>query len=470
MSRILGLFQMRLPYLLSCVVVAIAAGACLGESRTVVDGDYIFVNVNVVPMDQERIIENQIVAINGSRITSIGDSGQFIPAESASVIESAGQFLVPGFTEMHGHLPSGRMSDEDIRNLLFLYIANGVTTVRGMQGEPSQLALRNSIQRGLLLGPNLYLASESMSGERVPTPEEAVRLVREHKVDGYDLIKTHEGISLETFDAIARTAVEMDMPFGGHVSDLVGLQHALESGQSSVDHLDNYVEALAGDLARSHVGDATPDIKSLISEIDERRIPELVQVTVDSGSWVVPTMVLWESAFFPLRSSEELLGEHPELRYIAPEVVDQWRRAIDTRFELSDVQVNQRITALRRKILRALHSGGANIALGTDSPQIFSVPGFSIHHEMSLYAEIGMTPYQILELGTRRPSEYFGATDDFGTVEVGKRADLLLLAENPLEDVMNLKSRVGVMIGGRWLPTNEIDLRLESIARFYGNE
>ena len=286
---------------------------------------------------------------------------------------------------MHGHLPGARMSDEGIGNLLFRDIANGVTTVRGMQGDPSQLSLRNSIQRGLLLGPNLYLENESMNGKRVPAPEEAVRLVREYKVDAGDLIKMHEGISLETFDAIARTAAKMDLPFGGHVSDFVELQRALVSGQSSVDHLDNYVEALAGeDVSRSHAENGTLGLESLISEIDEKRILELVQATVESGAWVVSTMVLWESAIFRQRGSEELLGQHPELRYMAPEVVGQWRRAIDTRFEMSDVQVSKRIAELRRKILRALQSGGANIALGTDSPQIVSVPGFSMHHEMSL--------------------------------------------------------------------------------------
>ena len=134
------------------------------------------------------------------------------------------------------------------------------------------------------------------------------------------------------------------------------------------------------------------------------------------------------------------------------------------------METNRRVAALRRRILAALQAGGANIALGTDSPQIFSVPGFAMHHEMALYVEVGMTPYEVLEIGTRRPAEYFGAEDEFGTVAVGRRADLMLLAANPLDDVGNVRDPAGVMIGGRWIPAAEIADRLARIARFYGNE
>ena len=152
-----------------------------------------------------------------------------------------------------------------------------------------------------------------------------------------------------------------------------------------------------------------------------------------------------------------------------PETVDQWRQAVDQRLGASDVETNRRVAALRRRMLKALHDGGANIALGTDSPQIFSVPGFAMHHEMRLYVELGMTPYEVLEIGTRKPAEYFGATDDFGTVAVGRRADLMLLNANPMDDIANVADRAGVMVNGRWLPAAEIDRRLADIALFYGN-
>ncbi|MYD70413.1 MAG: amidohydrolase family protein [Acidobacteria bacterium] len=451
------------------MALAVLAACGGGDPATVVEGDVAFVGVNVLPMDRDRVIENQTVVIAGGRIAAMDAADRIELAEGVDRVEGDGRYLMPGLAEMHGHLPSSRESDEDIRNLLFLYLSNGVTTVRGMQGEPSQFGLRQSIERGLLLGPNLYLGSVSMNGQSVQTPEEADRLARSYQVDGYDLIKTHEGMSLESFDAMAAAANEVGIPFGGHVSDFVGLRRALEAGQVSIDHLDNYVEALVDEDTRPDGARGLREVGALIDEVDESRIPELVQATVDAGAWVVPTMVLWETAFYNDRGSVDVLPERPEVRYMPPETVDRWRQAVDTRLGASDIEVNRRVADLRRRILRALHLGGANIALGTDSPQIFSVPGFAMHHEMALYVDVGMTPYDVLEIGTRRPAEYFGAEDEFGTVAVGLRADLILLDENPIDDIANVRDPAGVMIRGRWIPRDEISERLTEIARFYGN-
>ena len=454
------------------VVVAVLTVGCGGEPPAMISGDFAFLNVNVLPMDGTggRVLERQVVMIENGQVSLIGAADEFSVAEDVTSVDAEDYFLIPGLTEMHGHLPDPRMSDEDVRNLLFLYVANGVTTVRGMQGNPSQFALRNAIERGRLLGPKLYLASVSMNGNSVTTPEEASQRAREYKVDGYDLIKTHEGMSLDAFNALAETASEVDIPFGGHVSDYVGLRHALASGQMSIDHLDNYVEALAPSDDRADEDRGLRGVGALLESVDESRIPELVRATVESGAWVVPTMVLWETAFFNERGSAEVLSERPEVRYMPPEMVDRWREAVDTRLESTDIETNRRIAELRRNILAALHEGGANIALGTDSPQIFSVPGFAMYHEMALYTEVGMTPYEVLEIGTRRPAEYFDAADQFGTIAVGRRADLILLEANPADDIGRIRNRVGVMVNGRWIPADEIARRLREIALFYGNE
>ena len=152
-----------------------------------------------------------------------------------------------------------------------------------------------------------------------------------------------------------------------------------------------------------------------------------------------------------------------------PETVDRWIQAVDERLATTNVETNRRVASLRRAVLQALHQGGAKIALGTDSPQIFSVPGFAMHREMALYVELGMTPYEVLEIATRRPAEYFSAADEFGTVAEGQRADLLLLTANPLDDIGNVAKRAGVMLNGRWFSEEEIQSRLEEMARFYGN-
>ena len=415
---------------LPLLVVALIVPAACGGPDTLVDGDMAFVDVNVLPMDGDRVLEEQAVIVDDGRIVAVGSVDEIGPKEGVEVIDGDGLYLMPGLTEMHGHLPSPRMSDIDIRNLLFLYIANGVTTVRAMQGDPSQFALRNQIEGGLLAGPQLSLAA---------------------------------------FDAVARTAAEVGIPFGGHVPDVVGLRHALARGQSSIDHLDNYLQALVPVAAWPEPTPGVVGIGDLVEDVDESPLPGLVRATVAADAWVVPTMVLRETAFLNNRSSADLLAAHPEVRYMPPETVDRWKQAVDDRLGETSVETNQRVAELRRQVLLALHQGGANIALGTDSPQIFSVPGFAMHHEMAFYVDVGMTPYDALETGTRKPAEYFDATADFGIVAVGRRADLLLLTDNPLDDIGNVAKRAGVMVNGRWFPEEEIQQRLEEIAQFYGN-
>jgi imidazolonepropionase-like amidohydrolase len=147
-------------------------------------------------------------------------------------------------------------------------------------------------------------------------------------------------------------------------------------------------------------------------------------------------------------------------------VLDDWVRAKREFQAREDFQpaATQALVELRRRLVRALHEAGAPIALGSDAPQFFNVPGFSIHHEMRMMAASGLSPYEVLATGTREPARYFGVEQEFGTIAPGRRADLILLLANPLEDLANVQRRAGVMVRGRWLPEEEVQARLERIA------
>ena len=459
--------RLRAVALAWCLVAA----AC-GDPLPVVDGDFAFVGVNVLPMRGRNgavVLENQTVVVANRRIASINPTDTVEVADGVEVVEAEGNYLMPGLAEMHGHLPGRPLLPLDIKNLLFLYVANGVTTVRGMQGDRSQFTMRDQIARGETIGPRLFVGSPSMSGARVTTPEQGAQLVREYHQRGYDLVKIHEGLTRDVFDAVAAAANDVGIPFGGHVPDDVGLVRALEAGQLSIDHLDNYLEALVPDDDQPAEAPGIEGSGALLDVVDEARIPELVRATRAAGAWVVPTMVLWETAFYGHQSAAELRAERPEVQHMPPEMVEQWDRAVDERLAASDPATNRRVSDLRRSILTALHEGGAPLLLGTDSPQIFSVPGFAMHREMALWVQLGMTPYEVLETGTRRVAEYFHATDDFGSVAVGHRADLLLLTANPIDDIANVASRGGVMVNGRWMPEAQIQERLAEMATTYGH-
>lgn len=450
----------------SCLFLA---GVALAQTPVVLE------NVAIVAGDRDRPLERQTLVVRDGRITEVGPAGKVKAPDGAVRIDGRGKYLMPGLAEMHGHLPAPPTPPEVAENILFLYVANGVTTVRGMQGHPSQLDLRQRIAEGSLLGPTLYLAGPALSGNSVKTVEDARRIVREQKAAGYDLLKIQEGLSPEVYDAIVATAREVGIQFGGHVPNAVGVLKAIEARQSSIDHLDNYLDALEADDSPAKGADEATRQRYLVYHLDERKMPELARKTREAGVWNVPTMRLWE-VFFNDQSGEALRAATPEAKYVPASMVAAWAKSKDSRlpaalatilgFETRG-KVGERVIATRLKMLRALREGRCKFLLGTDSPQVFSVPGFSIYREIPIWIQAGFRPHEIIQAGSRNVAEYFGATAEFGTIEKGRRADLVLLDANPLADAANFSKRAGVMVRGRWLPEKEIQERLAKIAASY---
>jgi imidazolonepropionase-like amidohydrolase len=272
--------------------------------------------------------------------------------------------------------------------------------------------------------------------------------VRQQKAEGWDLLKVHPGLSRATFDAMATTAKEAGIRFAGHVPADVGVPHALEMGQDTIDHVDGYAEHLDG--RRKPVTDAG--------------VQDLVARTKKANTGIVPTLYVWETLQGPV--TLESRTSLPELRYLPRAVVDQWTKGLDSRLKNPEFNADEAKLYIenRMRIMRALYAGGVTILLGSDAPQQFNVPGFSIYREMERMAAAGMSTFDILASGTSNVGAYFRTWDDFGTVAVGKRADLILLDANPLESLAHLERRSGVMVRGRWLPASEIRTRLDEIA------
>ena len=423
-----------------------------------------FVNVNVVPFDRERILEAQTVIVRDGRITQIGPANKIkVPAEALK-IDGRGKYLMPGLADMHVHLsPANDLAGQQLQ----LFLANGVTTVRNMIGRPEHLLLREKVAKGELAGPTIYTAGPPLLGNTVPTPEVAERVVVEQKQAGYDLLKVHEGLSPETYAAIVATAKRVGIPFAGHVTATVGLKRALDAQQTSIEHLDGYLQAMVADDSPVKAGPSQVVLGPVLEHIDESKIPALAAATRKAGVWNDPTLTLFKLIVSDAQP-EDLL-KWPEMQYVPAKMREAFaKQKQSTADHPAPAGERQRYIELRNKMLMALHAAGAKLLIGPDSPQFFLVPGFATHRELQSFVEAGLTPYQAIEAATRNPGEYFAEVmktpRDFGTVEVGMRADLLLLEANPLQSVGNLSKRVGLMVRGRWLPESELRKMLENIA------
>jgi len=436
-----------------------------------------FTDVTLIPMDREGTVPGQTVVVRDGRIISIGPSSSAAIPTDAVRIDGRGKFLMPGLAEMHAHVqgPQAANAEEMNRDIMFLYIANGITTIRAMLGAPNQLILREQLARGEVLGPTMYVAAPSLNGKTAPHAEAAMRLVREHKGNGYDLLKIHPGLTREAYDAMVKTAREVDITWAGHVSSQVGVEHILDSRQSTIDHLDGYIEAAASDdLKKAMLSGRTVSLPQVWRSVTDDRIRALARRTKEAGTWNVPTMFLWESFWAPGNPAE--WAKREEMRYAPRQWVTNWtnqknqRIAADAGNNVTSADAALHIQ-LRRKMLKALADAGAPLLMGTDSPQMFNVPGFALHRELQVAVEAGLSPFQVLESGSRNVGRYVAQDlkkdEKFGTVAVGSRADLVLLDASPLENVRNLTSRAGVMVKGRWVPRSEIDKGLQALATKY---
>ncbi|HEX9164522.1 MAG TPA: amidohydrolase family protein [Gemmatimonadales bacterium] len=424
-----------------------------------------FTNVTVIPMDRERTLANQTVVVVGQRITAVGPADQVKVPDGATRIDGKGKFLMPGLAEMHAHIPPGNATDADIEKVLAYFALNGVTTVRGMLGAPRHLAYRDRAARGEVLSPTIYTTGPSLNGNSVPTAEAAIKAVTDQKAAGYDLLKIHPGIKAEVYDAMAATATRVGIRFVGHVPLDVGLRRALAARQASLDHVDGFIEALVPATSAVPAAQSAFFGYNLVPHVEQSRLAELVQLAKASGTWIVPTQTLFESMMGP--NSPDDLRQWPEMRYWPAATVGQWAQSTaTTRQQLGFTPAQgEQMNLLRRRIMTALRQAGVPFLLGSDAPQWWNVPGFSLERELQAMVKAGFTPWQALESGSRNVARFFNAEDEFGTVAAGRRADLVLLDANPVEDIGNWSKRAGVMVRGKWIPREEIARRLSELAR-----
>lgn len=426
--------------------------------------EIVFRSVNVIPMDKEQVIKNQDVLVKNGMIVAIDNAGKMKYDKNALVIDGAGKFLIPGLAEMHAHVPP--VDDlEPMKEVLTLFLCNGVTTIRGMLGHPRHIELRSKIQSGEIPGPHFYTSGPSFNGNSVKTPEAGDEMVRRQKQTGYDFLKLHPGLTKENFAAIVKTAHEVNIPFAGHVSFNVGVWRAIEAGYASIDHLDGFVESLVPGIDTIKEQSAGLFGMFIAQRADESKIPALMKALKEKNIWVVPTQALAERWFSPEKDADAFARE-PEMIYMNEQTLKNWMSSKKNLVANPNYNAEsmRKFIQLRRKMIYECQRNGVGLLLGSDAPQVFDVPGFSIHHELKYMVDAGLTPFEALQSGTVNVAKYFGK-NDMGMIKPGYVSDFVLLDANPLENIENTKKIAGVMLGNKWMPKEWITAELKKLEK-----
>jgi imidazolonepropionase-like amidohydrolase len=459
-----------LPFILSLAISSVA------QTRTLPANTVAFVNVNVIPMDKERVLRNQTVIVRNGLIAQIGDAKRIKIPTGAQRIDGAGKFLIPGLSDMHVHLFSDdEFPDSFVEDEFKIMIAHGVTTIRLMIGTPEQLTLRRRSASEEILAPTIYAASPQFTGRKssnayvVTTEAEARASVSKAKQEGYDYIKVTTYLQPEVYEAIVDEARNQNIRVVGHAdSRSVGLSRALKA-QQQIEHLDSYLEALLpeGSPVKGSVSDIyvyNPKNWDSLDHFDENKIPELARLTVQSNPFVVPTLHLFKFTFGKGRTEESFKAQ-TDLRFYPQKTVDQWVRASKRYLSTAaPIEKRERYVSIRNKIVKAIYDAGGRVMAGSDTPEWLMLYGYTLHLELIDLRDAGLSNYAALEAATRNPAMFFGTIDKTGTIARGNRADLVLLDANPLEDIANTQRRSGVMLKGRYYQQTEMNAWLDQIA------
>jgi len=434
-----------------------------------------FINVNIVPMTQEVILKNQTVLTKGSRIVQIGQTNQVRLPKNTTIIPGKGYYLMPGLADMHMHTRQD-WEDQEIwpANPLNLYLANGVTTIRDFapSGSPLTYTLQweDEIQSGGRIGPTIYTSGKLLYASPLEDPE---GMVHDNYDLGFDFLKLYSYLSKEDFHLALKTAKALDMYTAGHIPYSVGLEGVLAEGMDEIAHVEELLfEFIVFDrnsqlsteewipyLVKLAIPQFNLSLRTHQEDFERENIPTLIDITrqlLNTNTPVCTTMNVDEVIQWKLFQPEVFL-ERPENIYIEKGYLESFQKGEEK--HLIQCRGVEDLCAFKydidRWVLRSLHDAGVLLLLGTDSGTggMGIIPGYSIHDELRILVENGFSPYEALATGTINAGivvERMTGEGDFGTIEEGKRADMILVRGNPLEDVENIKDPVGVMTAGRW--------------------
>jgi hypothetical protein len=440
---------------LAFLLLAVIVSSAQAETEP---GTTAFINVNVLPMDSERVLRGQSVVVEHGHITAIG-ANVTVPKDARIIDGHGSAFLSPGLADMHTHA--------DTSADMVLFLANGVTSVLNM-GEASNefiAQVRPAINSGDRPGPHIYAAflvdgSPRYGHFTIANADEARAIVRLAKTNGYEFIKVYNNLSPESFKALIEEGNRQHIPIIGHGVTSVGLEKQLDAGQLMVAHAEEFLYTY---FAHPKEGETDP-------HADPARIPSAIALIQRDKAFVTADINTYATIARQWGKPDVVAGflREPEVRYLSPDRRIKWKQA---GYDEHSGDLSGNLAFLQR-FTKAMADAGVPLITGTDSPTIPGLaPGYSLHDDLAALERAGLTRYQALATATRTPGEMIRRgvphADPFGTIAVGNRADLVLSATNPLDGLATLRKPLGVMAGGRWRDAAELKALLGLIEKRY---
>ena len=452
-------------------VVQIAVLCCLlygcsepGEDR--VRADFLFENVNVVPMDEEVILRQQAVAVRDGEIIAVVDSAQADRFNAAMRIKGEGRYLMPGLSDRHVHIRW------DPQTMFKLFLANGVTTVFNMGladgGDAvDHVQLRADIASGAITGPRYFISGPQLNGEVLPNVDAVAPMLDRHLSAPYDLVKVHGDLSADVYEALIAGARERNLPIAGHMQHAMPLEKSLQ--MDAIEHAEEFLYTAPDDFF-SDVTDMDSFLDAYRANAQRLADPAhraaIVQAVAESGVYLDVTMVVY--ANIPVWADDErlaALGNDELMRYLPQSVKDRWLSADSNPYQAEDFpitaeEVEDNIGTLFL-LVNELHEAGVPLLSGADAFGTL-VPGFSLHQELQRMSRAGLSPFEALQTSTVNLAAYLGDSNTAGKIRPGYRADFILLDKNPLTDIANTQSVSGVFTQGRWYSREDIQAFLST--------
>jgi len=435
-----------------------------------------FTHVAVVDVQSGQIEPDMTVLVSGHEIIDVGSSKVVRVPKQTRFVAARGKYLIPGLWDMHVH----SLWDFQRPAIFFpLFLANGVTGVREMGGPMpaiDQVRWRDQVATGVMLGPRLVVPGPFVDGPhpiwpgsiRVSTADEATRAVDSLKSAGVDFVKVYTTVPRPAYFGIATEAQKDGIPFAGHVPVDIGVDEASNAGQKSIEHLFGILlycssksDELKADLMTGINSNQLND--QMVDTYDSARASTLFTLFAKNETWQVPTLTIRHARPYlqELRAAND-----PRMKYMPKAIVNDWGPKLDMRQPTTPEALASRKRLFQKELetVGSMRRAGVKILAGTDTPNPFCFPGFSLHDELGFMVQAGMTPLEALQAATINPAEFLGLTKTLGTVQKGKIADLVLLDANPLENISNTKRIAAVVSAGRFLDRQALDGLLEGVA------